>query len=939
MVQVLENHSDLSPNTLHRVHFLRLKATCLLQTSELQKAIIDLGTDDRFEQRDQEIKLESMLIQAIQHLDRGIERVELVKSSRKEDFTKNKAVLLFDKANIMMAYSSLDDKYLSQSINLFLDSKRLAEVTEDISLNCQCEYNLALLYSKKDQASSAERHLNEYLQLVRKRGEYWQEEIKARQLLTDFLIDEKRFNEALKNIKGAFKVLKVQIYGNRDNNNINRNESPHLKEENIKLAKQTMDELQIIENETFKKQMEYRSFEEELQRFKDFEGKYQRVESSEWAPLFREMIRHDMVDSILDIFSSPQSSNFSVELEVFLETIASLEVNLRLKILNALLDLLICSKNLKPNCIPVFKNMIGLQMQQLRQSEVTEESCEDYCLVLIDYASLLDDLKRPIQDLEVIFQDCIALIIENRSYPAAANLLCTMEIIYKDLGDPTRINTVCSVIEAFKEDPENFEALKFPFHEFENMKRTQPIIIKNEVANNYTRKMEEEELIKPLVATPRLSRVSRPSDNRIAPSTTNRPSITNTRHQSSISHRDSSLYFQKNEWFLSFHMKQLINNFDVSFSEIGDLLLGQLCEQVERRVQVSNKSISTLNLSFCCLTDSFFHNLIDKCPKFMMLLTPSLKLLDLSSNNLDYSSLYSFLNFVEEILQNSNDKLEFINISDINQENGFLVAQKQEISINLRLSNILRNIFEEEVTNPKSLILRGIGIKEVWNLKWTFLDDECTDLKILENKKIENLNMSKNRLEPDSIYFILVLCSYLPSIKVLDLSKQCSIIKNVSYSCFKNIQILISKSTSQALTDSPQITRELNLSGNESFINEITSHNEKDDQGQNVNSRILGILSNTKSINLSNISLPLISNLLSLLLNLNYDIKWKTVKLQKMKNPDQTLLSPTFLEAIIKLWQSNNLKILDLRGTTLSAKEAFKIKNTLLNKHNLTVYL
>ena len=67
---------------------------------------------------------------------------------------------------------------------------------------------------------------------------------------------------------------------------------------------------------------------------------------------------------------------------------------MKYKILDALVTLLTVDKSLKKYAVPVFENMVNSSLRKLR--ETNETTCDDHCLILLDYASLLDDLKYPI---------------------------------------------------------------------------------------------------------------------------------------------------------------------------------------------------------------------------------------------------------------------------------------------------------------------------------------------------------------------------------------------------------------------------------------------------------------------------------------------------------------------------------------------------------------
>ena len=107
--------------------------------------------------------------------------------------------------------------------------------------------------------------------------------------------------------------------------------------------------------------------------------------------------------------------------------------------------------------------MVNNSLRKLRETE--ETTCEDHCLILLDYASLLDDLKYPIQQVEAVFRKCLELVIENRSESAASILLYNLDLIYKDLGDPVRQEAINKVIEEFRYT-RNFQKLAIPFKDF-----------------------------------------------------------------------------------------------------------------------------------------------------------------------------------------------------------------------------------------------------------------------------------------------------------------------------------------------------------------------------------------------------------------------------------------------------------------------------------------
>ena len=118
------------------------------------------------------------------------------------------------------------------------------------------------MYGLKDEPENVERHLIEYIEVVKKGRNDWEEEYTARDLLAVHLKDEKRFDEARKSIKKARSCAKKNAEG----------------EKLVEYVAKVEEFLEDLDSD----ESTYKSTVHLAQQFKLLEGRYSRKKLTDW---------------------------------------------------------------------------------------------------------------------------------------------------------------------------------------------------------------------------------------------------------------------------------------------------------------------------------------------------------------------------------------------------------------------------------------------------------------------------------------------------------------------------------------------------------------------------------------------------------------------------------------------------------------------------------
>lgn len=735
-----------------------------IKAQNIKKEMEDRDFDSFFEKRKLDLTVEELLEASIELLVDASSTADVYRKLNTEVVKELDGQIALNLGITYMLYCKLDDKYFSKALTNLLEGKKIAKKSNNLILDCKCEYNLAILYSQKNEDQNAEKHIKEYIKMV-KDTDNWDEEYRAREMLVLCYIDQHKLEDASHSIDVIRRFLRKKCPNN-------------LLQEYLEMTDELSQRLAALTSELA-------VISDAIAPFLNLEGNYHRISLEEYTSLFNLLGEITFPESpLLKIFKSPSStSTFSSELSIFLSyaistSRASSNSSLLCSLLSSLLPLLP-----EPSLsLQVLSLLVSAPLSLLLPVGLR-------CSYYLDNALSLHSAGYPLFEVEEAFRR-VEDLLRNREDEEASKqreeMLGNLELVYRDESQHEALAEVRRCINEggwvrWKDVGQSRRA-----RESEKQRRSSTLAQRemfrseqeeeNEViaeVSDQHRKRVDQDIIRDLVG-------ARSEKNSTA------LSISHRRHQNE-SVKPANMYFGSDEWFGCFNLQTLMRKFDLNMTRIGDSFIVELAKYINSHIDSYISPIEYVDISCSGVTGAGMEKLED-LSNFKLSLCENTVYFDISKNKILVNDKVASI--LRSVIYLSNETLEYYDISDLMLEEEVLV--------------IIEDIIIVALSNMKALSilkLSNLSLSMIWQI----------DLTNSFSEGLTELDLSGNSFEADSTAYILVIRYKFPNLRVLNLSNQSSSISNLSSSLISTLSLLSPPSSYPLLST-------LSLSSNAAFL-------------------------------------------------------------------------------------------------------------------------